>query len=72
MFGAVSGLEMMQNRSWEYWTDDQVLSKLKTIMKEIYYSAKRCADNYGVSLTEGANISAFLRVAEAIQWQGAV
>lgn len=63
---------MMQNRSWAQWGDEEVLKKLKSIMEGIFKSAKECADKYDVSLSDGANIAAFLRAAEAAKAQGAV
>lgn len=39
---------------------------------QIYRTCKAAADEYGVSLAAGANIIAFLKVAEAVLAQGAV
>lgn len=69
---AVSGLEMAQNRMMQAWTADEVYKKLKDIMKDIYTTAKKCAEQYSVDLSSGANIAAFLKVGEAVKAQGAV
>ncbi|KAG7673218.1 hypothetical protein Ndes2526B_g03359 [Nannochloris sp. 'desiccata'] len=69
---AVSGLEMAQNRTMGTWDGEDVYNRLQTIMKDIYHTAKQAAEGYGVELGAGANIAAFLKVAEALKAQGAV
>jgi glutamate dehydrogenase (NADP+) len=71
---AVSGLEMTQNRMGVYWNRDEVDEKLKNIMKNIHEVCLRAAEDYGVpgNYLEGANIFAFLKVAEAMKAQGMV
>ena len=69
---AVSGLEMAQNRAMLQWDQDEVYSRLKGIMKDVYHTAKESAKKYGVELGAGANIAAFLKVGEAMLAQGAV
>ena len=47
-------------------------AKLQEIMKSIYRSASEAAQEYGVpgNLVAGANIAGFLKVADAMLWQG--
>lgn len=71
---AVSGLEMTQNRMGVYWNRDNVDQRLKVIMKNIHDVCLKAAEDYGVAgnYLEGANIFAFLKVAEAMKAQGLV
>ncbi len=71
---AVSGLEMTQNRMGVYWNREDVDEKLKHIMKNIHEVCLNAAEDYGVpgNYLEGANIFAFLKVAEAMKAQGMV
>lgn len=69
---ATSGLEMSQNSMRYSWTFEDVDTKLKDIMKKIYDAAYKASVEYGVegNLVAGANIAGFLKVAEAMKWQG--
>ncbi|MBQ8883158.1 MAG: NADP-specific glutamate dehydrogenase [Oscillospiraceae bacterium] len=69
---AVSGLEMSQNSMRYSWTEEEVDAKLQQIMKNIYKNSYDAAKEYGVEgdLIAGANIAGFLKVAEAMKWQG--
>ena len=69
---ATSGLEMSQNSLRLSWTFDEVDEKLHGIMTNIYHNAARAAEEYGMpgNLVTGANIAGFLKVAEAMLWQG--
>jgi len=71
---AVSGLEMSQNSMRYSWSAEEVDEKLKTIMKNIFDSSVKAANDYGMGddLTAGANIAGFLKVAEAMKAQGCV
>mmetsp|Transcript_28700 Transcript_28700/g.68474 ORF Transcript_28700/g.68474 Transcript_28700/m.68474 type:complete len:267 (+) Transcript_28700:1190-1990(+) len=69
---AVSGLEMSQNSLRLQWTREEVDNRLHVIMKEIYHSCKAAADEYGVTIQGGANISGFVKVAESMISQGCV
>ncbi len=71
---AVSGLEMSQNAMHYSWTAEEVDQKLKQIMKGIYEESYKAAKEYGMEgdLIAGANISGFLKVADAMLAQGAV
>jgi glutamate dehydrogenase (NADP+) len=69
---ATSGLEMSQNSLRLSWSFEEVDEKLHTIMKNIYknaYDASVAAGQPG-NLVVGANIAGFLKVAEAMKWQG--
>ncbi len=69
---ATSGLEMTQNSIRLNWSFDEVDEKLCGIMKSIYKAASEAAKEYGCegNLVAGANIAGFLKVAEAMKWQG--
>lgn len=71
---AVSGLEMTQNRMGVYWNREDVDTQLKHIMKNIHDVCLKAAEDYGFpgNYLEGANIFAFLKVAEAMKAQGLV
>ena len=71
---AVSALEMAQNSSRISWPFEEVDSRLRIIMHEIYTSSYSAAERYGMkgNLVAGANISGFMKVAEAMVLQGAV
>ncbi len=71
---AVSGLEMSQNSMRYSWTAEEVDEKLKGIMKNIFESSIKAANEYGLGddLVAGANIAGFLKVAEAMKAQGCV
>ncbi len=69
---AVSGLEMSQNSMRYSWTAEEVDAKLKMIMQNIYKASYDAAKEYGMEgdLVAGANIAGFLKVAQAMMWQG--
>ena len=71
---ATSGLEMSQNSERLSWTFEEVDKKLDGIMCSIYKAASSAAAKYGdkKNLVMGANIAGFLKVADAMKWQGAV
>ena len=71
---AVSGLEMSQNSMRLAWSFEEVDTKLKTIMLNIFKSASEAAEKYGYqdNLVVGANIAGFIKVAEAMKAQGVV
>ena len=67
-----SGLEMSQNSGRISWTFEEVDSKLKNIMEGIYKACADAAEKYGMKgdIQAGANIAGFLKVADAMLWQG--
>ena len=69
---ATSGLEMSQNSERLSWTFEEVDAKLKGIMVNIFHNAFNAAKEYGHegNLVAGANIAGFLKVADAMKWQG--
>lgn len=71
---AVSGLEMSQNSERISWTKEEVDSKLKHIMENIYKVISEAADTYSThnNFTDGANIAGFMKVADAMIAQGYV
>ena len=71
---ATSGLEMTQNSMRLSWSFEEVDEKLHGIMVNIYKNAAAAAKQYGHegNLVVGANIAGFLKVAEAMKWQGVV
>ncbi len=71
---ATSGLEMTQNSMKLHWSADEVDQRLHQIMKNIHEQCvKYGSDDDGyVNYERGANISGFLKVAEAMLDQGIV
>ena len=71
---ATSGLEMSQNSERLSWSFEEVDSKLKGIMEGIYAACADAAEKYGMKgdIQAGANIAGFLKVADAMLWQGVV
>ncbi len=71
---ATSALEMSQNSERLSWTFEEVDSKLKGIMVNIFHSMDEAARKYGMegNYVAGANIAGFLKVAEAMTAQGIV
>ena len=71
---ATSGLEMSQNSIRLSWTFEEVDERLHGIMRNIYKNASQAAKDYGMegNLVAGANIAGFIKVADAMLWQGIV
>ncbi len=71
---AVSGLEMSQNSGRLAWSEEDVDSRLVTIMKNIHSASVKAAEECGMgyNLVAGANIAGFMKVAEAMMAQGVV
>ena len=71
---AVSGLEMVQNRGGESWSDERVDTALRRIMAGIHARCLESAARYGApgDYVTGANVAGFERVAEAMIDQGVV
>ena len=71
---ATSALEMTQNSERLSWTFEEVDSKLKTIMVNIFHNLDDAAKKYGMegNYVAGANIAGFLKVANAMNAQGIV
>ncbi len=69
---ATSGLEMTQNSERLYWSAEEVDEKLHGIMVNIYNNCVNAAEAVGKpgNLQVGANVAGFLRVADAMLWQG--
>lgn len=71
---ATSALEMQQNASRDSWTFEQTETRLATIMKEIHDCCAASANDYGApgNYVLGANISSFVRIAEAMEALGVI
>ena len=69
---ATSALEMSQNSERLSWTFEEVDSKLKGIMVNIFHNLDDAAKKYGLdgNYVAGANIAGFLKVAAAMLAQG--
>lgn len=68
---AVSGLEMSQNAQRLHWTREQVDAKLHAIMRDIHDNCVRYGlEGKSVNYVNGANIAAFVKVADAMLAQG--
>ncbi len=71
---ATSALEMGQNSIRSSWTFDEVDTKLKGIMINIYYHMKEACEEFDAkdNFVVGANIAGFMKVADAMMAQGIV
>ncbi|MEG1859922.1 MAG: NADP-specific glutamate dehydrogenase, partial [Christensenellaceae bacterium] len=71
---ATSSLEMTQNSMRLPWTFEEVDSKLRQIMINIYRQCENASVQYGFkdNLVVGANIAGFEKVAEAMLAQGII
>ncbi|MGL6202416.1 MAG: NADP-specific glutamate dehydrogenase [Lachnospiraceae bacterium] len=72
---AVSALEMSQNSLRLSWTAEDVDCRLKNIMADIYINMSAAAEEYGNTPEDyitGANVAAFLKIADAMIAQGLV
>ena len=71
---AVSGLEMSQNSMRYSWTFEEVDSKLKEIMVNIFHNIYNAAEECGHTgdLVVGANIAGFKKVADVMLAQGLI
>jgi len=71
---AVSGLEMSQNGMRLSWSSEEVDKRLHGIMSSIHTTCRNTAEEYGKpgNYVLGANISGFLKVADAMMDQGLV
>ena len=71
---ATSALEQSQNTQRLSWTFEEVDSKLKKIMADIFAKVDDAANRYGVpgNYVAGANIAGFEKVVDAMMAQGIV
>ena len=70
---AVSGLEMSQNAMRLLWTDGEVDTKLHAIMQSIHHSCRvHGEESKRINYVKGANITGFVKVADAMLAQGVV
>ena len=71
---ATSALEMSQNSERLSWSFEEVDSKLRNIMVNIFHNVDAAAREYGHEgdYVTGANIAGFLKVADAMLAQGVV
>ena len=71
---SVSGLEMSQNSERLSWTFEEVDSKLKAIMVNIFKNCDATAREYGMdgNYVFGANVAGFRKVRDAMKAQGIV
>jgi glutamate dehydrogenase (NADP+) len=67
---SVSEFEMSQNSSMTRWGMEKVDTNLQFVMKEIYRRISGSAKKYDKNLSDGANIYAFKKVADAMIAQG--
>jgi len=71
---AASALEMTQNAQFTSWTREEVDGELDRIMTRIHATCLEAGERYGYpgDLVVGANIAAFVKVADAMLDQGVV
>ena len=71
---AVSALEMSQNSGRLSWSFEEVDTRLRSIMTQVFRRTREAAEKYGFggNYVIGANIAGFEKVADAMQAQGIV
>ncbi|MEC5293582.1 NADP-specific glutamate dehydrogenase [Aurantimonas sp. C2-6-R+9] len=71
---ATSALEMQQNASRDSWSFEKTEERLATIMQNIHDACAETAEEYGApgNYVLGANITGFVRVAEAMRAMGVI
>ncbi len=71
---ATSALEMQQNASRDSWTFEQTENRLALIMNDIHDACACTAETYGSpgDYVLGANVTGFVRVAEAMRSLGVI
>ena len=71
---ATSALEMQQNASRDSWSFEKTEGRLATIMHNIHDACAETAEAYGApgDYVLGANITGFVRVAEAMRAMGVI
>ena len=71
---ATSALEMQQNASRDSWSFEYTEARLEEIMRDVHARCHQAAEEYGApgNLVLGANVTGFIRVAEAMQALGLV
>ena len=65
---------MQQNASRDSWTFEETEARLAAIMRRIHDSCAETAEEYGApgNYVLGANITGFVRVAEAMEAMGVI
>lgn len=75
---AVGELELNHEYNSMHWSPEEFESKLQETMKQTYYKSIKAANENGISkenpesLVHGANICAFLNLAQAMTDQGCI
>ncbi|WP_367325617.1 NADP-specific glutamate dehydrogenase [Streptomyces sp. HUAS ZL42] len=72
---ATSALEMQQNAARDSWTFEQTEARLARVMRTVHAQCRANAEAYGGNSDDyvlGANVTGFLRVAEAMTAQGII
>lgn len=75
---AVSGLEMAQNSMRQHWSEGEVDAKLHEIMVSIHHACQRHGrmgnddNDKSIDYVTGANVAAFIKIADAMRAQGVV
>ncbi|RGX54798.1 MULTISPECIES: NADP-specific glutamate dehydrogenase [Anaerotruncus] len=69
---ATSGFEMSQNAMRYAWTFEKVDNRLQEVMKNIFHNSYNASKEFGDegNLVMGANIAGFMKIADAMKWQG--
>jgi glutamate dehydrogenase (NADP+) len=71
---ATSALEMQQNASRDSWTFEYSEQRLQEIVRELHHSISETAERFGMrgDYVAGANITGFVRVADAMLAHGLI
>ncbi len=68
----VSYFEQVQNAFGYYWTEEEVLEKLKRIMVSSFNAVWECKEKYSIDMRTAAFVVAVERIAEAMKLRGGV
>ena len=66
----VSYFEWVQNRSGDYWSEDEVRKRLRTRMREQFRAVRDLAEEHDVTLRTAAYILALKRIGDAVEALG--
>nr|WP_155836288.1 Glu/Leu/Phe/Val dehydrogenase [Alicyclobacillus herbarius] len=66
----VSYFEWVQNNQGLYWAEQEVETRLETVMRTSFKTVYETAERYGIHMRLAAYIVGVKRLAEAVRWRG--